>query len=226
MIYKTNFSFIALAALLLSFFSCSKELEETPDMGYDYVPTEQGLFVSYQVQSIIWDDLNLSVDTTYYQVQMIIDTMFTDNMGRKSFRWNRYTKTDTTDWLYDHTYALTKTTERLETVEGNNRYIRLAFPVRLSNHWDINAFNIQDPIEAQFIDVDVPKTISSNKFSQCAIVLIEDNQSLISNDFQEDTYARGVGLVQRVDIHIKKEFTGEITKGYKLYYRAYDFGKK
>ncbi len=215
-----------LFALLIAFVSCAKEEEESPEMGYDYFPTEQGLYISYEVQSIIWDDNNQTVDTTYYQIKMLIDTTFTDNMGRKSYRWNRYLKTDTSDWVYDHTYAITKSTARLETVEGNNRYVKLAFPVRLGSHWDQNAFNTKDKLETKYIDVDAPKTINNKSFSKCAIVLIEDNSSLINEYYQEEIYAKGVGMVQRTDIHINKEFTGEITKGYKHIYKVYEYGKE
>jgi len=218
--------YLSFFLLLLFFTSCSKEVEEAPDMGYDYVPLEQGLFISYQVESIIWDDNNQTVDTTNYQLKMVVDTAFIDNMGRKSYRWNRYTKTDTSDWVYEHTYAITKTNERLETVEGNNRYVRLAFPVRLGSHWDLNAFNTKDQLEVKYIDVNVPKSIGGKSFSQCAIALLEDNSSLINEYFQEDIYARNVGLVQRTDIHIDKEFTGEINKGYKYIYKIYEYGKE
>ena len=215
-----------LFALLIAFSSCAKEVEKAPDMGYDYFPTEQGLYISYEVQTIIWDDNDQSVDTTYYQVKMVIDTMFNDNMNRPSYRWNRFLKTDTTDWVYDHTYAITKTTDRLETVEGNNRYVKLAFPVRLGNHWDENAFNIKEKLETKYIDIDAPRTINGKSFDKCAIALMEDNISLVNEYYQEEIYAKGVGLVQRTDIHIDKEFTGEITKGYKHIYKIYEYGKE
>ena len=226
MIRKNKFSLIALLAILLAFTSCSKEVEEAPDMGYDYMPTEQGLFISYQVQSIIWDDNNQTVDTTNYQVKMVIDTSFTDNSNRKSYRWIRYIKTDTTNWKYDHSYALTKTNELLETVEGNNRYVRLAFPVRLGSSWDLNAFNTKDKLKAQYIDVDVSKSIGGKSFNKCAIVLYEDNSSLINYYYQEDIYARNVGMVKRSNIHIYKKVSGEITKGYKYIYTVYEYGKE
>lgn len=215
--------FLAFGFLLAS---CTKEVEEPQDMGYDYFPVEQGLFISYEVQSIIWDDNNQTVDTSNYQIKMVIDTLFSDNMSRPSYRWIRYTKTDTSNWVYDHTFALTKTTDRLETVEGNNRYVRLAFPVRLGNHWDQNAFNTNDQLETKYIDVDVAKTILGINFSQCAIALIEDNSSLINEYYQEEIYARGVGMVQKIDTHIDKKITGEISKGYKHIYRAYKYGKE
>ena len=218
--------FFSFFLLLLILASCSKEVEESPDMGFDYMPLEQGLFISYQVETIIWDDNNQTVDTTYYQLKMVVDTMFTDNMERKSYRWKRYIKTDTSDWVYDHTYAITKTNERVETVEGNNRYVRLAFPVRLGGHWDLNAFNTKDQIEAKYIDVNAPKSIGGKSFSQCAIALLEDNSSLINEYYQEDIYARNVGLVQRTNIHIDKKFTGEIYKGYKHSYKIYEYGKE
>lgn len=221
--HSLKYIFVVIA-LLGIFNSCSKEEEEDPDMRFDYFPVEQGAFVSYQVQSIIWDDFTQTVDTTYYQIKMVVDTSFTDNLGRLSYSWNRYFKTDSTAWQYDFTYAFTKTHERVETLEGNNRYIRLAFPVRLSYHWDMNAFNTQDALEAKYVDVDVAKSIGGFNFSSCAIVLIEDNSSLINEYYQEELYARGVGMVERTDIHVDKLFSGEITKGYKYFTTVSDYG--
>ncbi|MCK5857542.1 MAG: hypothetical protein KAG64_08630 [Bacteroidales bacterium] len=221
---KIHFFFFLTMAFVLTLWSCSKKVEDAPDMGSDYFPVEKGLFVSYQVESIIWDDNNQTVDTTYYQVQTVIDTQFVDNEGRVSHRWLRFIKTDTTQWAYDHSYAFTKTNSRLETVEGNNRYMRMAFPVRLGATWDVNAFNTEDKLKAKYIDVDAPKKIGSKNFEKCTIAILEDNSSLINEYYKEDIYARGVGLVQRIDKHIDKKFTGEIVKGYKHTYTVYESG--
>jgi len=226
MIIKTKLTFYLFILLLLGVFSCSKEVEEPQDMGYDYFPVEQGIYSIYEVRAIIWDDNDQSVDTSFYQEKRVIDTIFTDNMGRKSYKWIRYTKTDTSDWKYEHTYAITKTTGRLETIEGNNRYLRLAFPVQLANNWDENAFNAKDEMQAKYIDVDMEKTINNKKFDQCAIVLLEDNTSLVNEYYQEEIYARGVGLIDKIDTHINKEISGKITKGYKYTYHILTYGKE
>jgi len=219
-----RFSFLFFAIIMVSFYSCSKEVEESPDMGSDYFPVEQGIFVSYQVESIVWDDNTQTVDTTHYQLRMLIDSTFMDNAGRTSYRWKRFLKTDTTNWEYDHTYAFTKTNSRLETIEGNNRYVRLAFPVRLGSKWDVNAFNTQGSLKASYIDIDVSKKIGNESFEKCAIALLEDNSSLINEYYQEDIYARGIGLVKRINKHIDKKFTGEIVKGYKHTFVVYEHG--
>lgn len=226
MISKAKISLFFFSILMLGIFSCSKEVEEPQDMGYDYFPVEQGLYSIYQVRAIIWDDNDQSVDTTYYQIKTVIDTIFTDNLGRKSYKWNRYYKTDTTDWKYEHTYAITKTTDRLETVEGNSRYLRLAFPVRTANSWDENAYNTEDQMIAKYIDTDVSKKLVNSSFEKCAIIILEDNSSLINEYYQEEIYARGVGMVQKINTHLKKEFTGEITKGYKYTYDILSYGKE
>jgi len=224
MIKRQQFILISFILLALSFSSCKKTVEEAPDMGFDYFPVEQGVFVSYQVESIVWDDNNQTVDTTYYQLRTEIDSSFIDNEGRKTYRWKRYIKTDTTNWEFDHTYAFTKTNSRLETVEGNNRFVRLAFPVRLGAKWDVNAFNNKDRQEAKYIDVDASMKINNGNYDKCAIVLLEDNSSLVNNYFQEDVYARGVGLVKRTDIHVDKKISGEIIRGYKYTYIVYEHG--
>jgi hypothetical protein len=217
-------SLLIIAVSILTLLSCSKETEEAPDSGSDYFPVENGQYVKYQVESIIWDDNAQTVDTFYYQLQTIIDTQFVDNEGRVSYRWTQLKKTDTTQWAYVHTYAITKTESRLETVEGNNRYVRMAFPVRLSAIWNVNAFNTLDKLNAKYIDVDASKSIGGKMFDKCAIAILEDNSSLINEYYQEDIYARGIGLISRIDKHIDKKITGEIVKGYKNVYTIYESG--
>ena len=221
-------AFYPLIFILISLWvvSCSKETSEPVDMGFDYFPLEQGRWIIYDVRSIVWDDNNQTVDTTYYQLKTEIDTSFYDNMGRLSYRWNHYMKNDTaTRWYYIHTFALTQTPERLESVEGNNRFVRLAFPVQTSISWDVNAFNTQETLEASYIDVGFSKKINGKDFGDCAQALLEDNSSLINEYYQEEIYGRGVGMLEKVDKHIDKKFTGEIIKGYFISYQIVSYGK-
>jgi hypothetical protein len=217
---------LALALMAGLMFSCSKEEGEPTDMGYDYFPLEQGSYIIYTVESIIWDDNDQTIDTTNYRVKMQIDTTFTDNLGRLSYRWLRYIQADTaTRWTYDHTFALTRTAERMESVEGNNRFVRLAFPVKTAISWDVNAFNTEDALQAKYIDVGFSKSIGGKTFDDCALVLLEDNSSLINEYYQEEVYARGIGMIRRYDRHVDKKFTGEITKGYQHTYSILTYGK-
>ena len=227
MTHKTK-AFYPLIFILISLWvvSCSKETADPVDMGFDYFPLEQGRWIIYDVRSIVWDDNDQSVDTTYYQLKTEIDTTFYDNLGRLSYRWNQYMKSDTsTRWYYTHTFALTRTPERLESVEGNNRFVRLAFPVQTSISWDVNAFNTQEPLNASYIDVGFSKNINGKDFGDCAQALLEDNTSLVNEYYREEIYGRGVGMLEKVDKHIDKELTGEITKGYFVRYQIVSYGK-
>ena len=223
---KVSLLFAILSIALLSLYSCKKDVDPPMDMGYDYFPVGEGMYITYNVQSIIWNDFTQTVDTTIYQLKKSIDTVFYDNLGRESHKWIRYVKTDSTDWIYEHTYAITKTNDLVETIEGNSRYTKLIFPIRTGNSWDVNAFNTQDPINAKYIDVDIPYVVDGYAFSQCAIALWEDDVSLIHMNYQEELYAKGVGMIERTDIQIEHE-TGkpdEITKGHKIIHSIIDYG--
>jgi len=227
MFNRNYIAFLFIILFVLGATSCSDKEGEPTDMGYDYFPVEQGRFVVYEVESIIWDDNDQTVDTTNYQIKMQIDTAFYDNLDRLSYRWLQFTKADTaTRWTYDHTFGITQLASRLETIEGNNRFVRLAFPVEVAVSWDVNAFNTQKALNAQYIDVGFSRSINGINFSDCADALLEDNTSLINEYHQEEIYARGVGMIYRYDRHVDKKFTGEITKGYQHTYKILTYGKE
>jgi hypothetical protein len=80
---------------LLLLFSCKKnrELEENPDLGYDYFPLNLGKYIEYDVDSTAYIQLP-TADTIIakYRIKEVIDSIFKDNQNRDTYRITRYKK--------------------------------------------------------------------------------------------------------------------------------------
>jgi hypothetical protein len=216
--------FILLIALLAFAYSCKKSEQETINMGYNYFPLETNNYSVYQVDSIVWDDYNSTIDTFNYQVKLLIDSQYYDNENRLSYRWKKFTKTDTTQWAFNTNYSLTITNERLESVQENMRYIKLIFPVIAGSNWDYNSLNIDDAADSQYSDVDYESTILGIKNDSCLTVTYNEEVDLIQEVIYEEKYARNVGLFYSRHTNKRKLTTG--LQGYSVVYQLLEYGKE
>ncbi|MCO5248902.1 MAG: hypothetical protein M9887_08145, partial [Chitinophagales bacterium] len=131
------FLFLTIALVV----SCKKDKSDDIDLAYDYVNTELGSYVVYQMDSILYDDFNNSVTkkTVFYKEKMAEN--FTDNLGRPAQRVERYTKDSLNgDWKLARTYYIVKTNKNIEKVEENLRFVSFVFPPVLGETWDGNRF--------------------------------------------------------------------------------------
>ena len=136
-----------LVVIASGIFSCKKD-GKVPNMGYNYFPDKQGMYVVYDVDSFYYDDFNDVVDTTKFLLKEKIESIYTDNQGRPTIRLERYVKYYDTlvpyssmPWTLRDIWAENKTASTTEKVEENQRYIKLAFPVKEAQTWDGNAQN-------------------------------------------------------------------------------------
>lgn len=212
---------LILITIIAFAYSCKKSDQETVNMGYNYFPLETNNYSIYQVDSIVWDDYNSSIDTFSYQVKLLVDSQYYDNENRLSYRWKKFTKTDTTQWAFNTNYSLTITNDRLESVQENMRYIKLIFPVVAGSSWDYNSLNIDPESDSQYSDVDYETSVLNNQYDSCATVTYEDEINLIQEFVFEEKYARNVGMIYSKHINKKKLTTG--LQGYSVIYQLIEY---
>lgn len=186
------------------------------DPGYDYYPAQLGSYVEYEVEEVKYDDFfePVKIDTFRYQLKEVLDSAFEDNSNRPSNRISRYRKDhDTLSWVLTDVWYSTKTEQRLEVIEENQRYIKLAFPLRLYKRWDGNAFNAEE--EQSYFLEELGKTEQINGLSMDAVLKVvkQDEKNLIEIKYAEERYARGIGLVYRQETDLNTEISGEISSG-------------
>ena len=212
--YFTVFVLLPALAVVVS---CKKDQTfPPPALGEDYLPLQKGSWISYKADSIVWNDFYtpVKIDTFSYYIKMVVDSSFTDNEGRTSFVWRKYYRTDTTSWEPVRNYTITKTAERVETYEENIRYIKMAFPVKNTTWWDLNAFNTFKATESYYDEYDIPLTINSKHYDSCATVIHKNLETLVSKEYHKEVFAKHIGLVYKEITSLSKEVTSDWKQGF------------
>lgn len=197
-----------LLAVLVILFSCKKKDETaTFDLGYDYFPREIGSWIIYDVDSIVHDDNDDGaglIDTFRYQLKVVVDTEFTDLEGRLSQRIVRYKRINANDiWKVKDVWSSTVTSSTAEQLEENVRYIKFIFPPKEGEIWDGNALNDEPRKTYEYTDVAVNGSVNGNDFDEITTVEQEIEFNQIEQRLFIEKYARGVGLIYKVNNFIE-----------------------
>lgn len=128
---------------IVFFQACNKQtIQPAPsDLGWDFQPLNQGHFVVYDVDSIIYDDFTKTVDTFSYEMKDELGEEFLDDQNRTSNYVTRYQRKKSTDpWSVLHVYYITQDEFKLEWKENNLRFIKMVYPVQLNKKWKGNSY--------------------------------------------------------------------------------------
>ena len=85
----------------------------------------------------------------------------------------------------------------IERTDFDVKKVKLSFPVQNNKRWDINMFNNQDVQYGYYNQVDESFFIDDSTFDETVTIKIADRQDIIFTQFEEEIYARGIGLIQR-----------------------------
>lgn len=205
-----NRNFLLAFACALMFISCRKEETPAADIGLGYFPTQIGHWVIYEVDSTVYDDfLN---DTFYYryQVKEVLESNFTDNEGREAIRVERYRRDfdstipyDSIPWHLARVWSFTRTNYIGEKMEENERFIRLAFPVREDVNWNGNAYNTIGSWNYKYKSIDVPFTIANMSFDSTVLVEQKKEINLLNHRSYQERYAKNVGMIEKNVIDVR-----------------------
>ncbi len=130
---------LAIASLLL--FSCSRQTEELQtDNVADYVSLQPGQYITYRTDSLVFPSFGRATEIHKYQEKHVIDALITDNMGRPSYRVNRFVRDSAglQAWVNNGVYYITLLADQLEVIEDNLRFIKLHMPVKEGFSWKGN----------------------------------------------------------------------------------------
>lgn len=202
----------------LSLFGCKDDSsdEEAIYFGYNYIPINTGQTSIYQIDSILYDDFDNSIDTLSFQRKEVVLNSFKDDAGRNAYTVERSIKNDdSSNWVIQKVISYTLTSSRFEKKEGNLTSINLVFPISKNKKWDGNAFNIKDELEFSYTAINQPLNISGLIYDSTLTVLQENEFNRIQQFFAEEKYATNVGLVYREDNQLNTDLDGEIRSGYK-----------
>ena len=228
---KTNRSaaivtLIALSSLIgCGLFSCKKTYHypDSPVTNY-YMPLAIGKYAIYQLDSLTFYYYGQLDTITHYLAKDSVEDSITDNEGRPGWKVVRYLSDLTgQSWTPTLTLTVTPSTSKVEVVENNMRFIKLAFPVDEGYTWSGNSYLAYDPYQ-DFFDysdgshkdlnswtytyqnVNKPYTAGSTTYDSTATILLAADSVNVpvtidtifgSINYWQETYAKGIGLVHR-----------------------------
>lgn len=216
--------FTSVFALLIFSVACKKSSTEEEDLGYNFVPFQEGFYQIYQVDSISYD---IGSDTASYQLKEVVGEVFEDELGRTSRKLYRYKRpNDTAAWVQDIVYYAFKDISRYERVENDQRKISLVFPVRNGKTWDENELNPEQTFENEINNVGAVHSVLGVPYNNTLQMVKLDEFNFIQYKYIEDYYAYGVGLIEKtiIDLEINGADINNISRGVKYYQKLISYG--
>ena len=218
---KKCFAVVPVFILLLTlFFSCKKETEtlQTSPLA-DYFPLIVGKTYLYRLDSTVPEAFGSVLVVRSYQAMDSIESTFTDNSGRLSYRIFRFTR-DTLGqqpWTFAATYFATPTDQTIEYVDNNLRFLKLHAPVVNGYSWLAHSFidtrslnstvGYLDDWEYQYQNLDSSYTIFNTNYDSTVTVLQHDettpegpfdpNLEVQIRTYGLEVYAKGIGLIYK-----------------------------
>ena len=192
--------------ILMGLIGCHEALSPDPaSLGYDYFPLNTGDIRIYNVLRIE-HKTDLTSDTTRYQLKEVVGSTFTSG-GEESYKLERYTRlTEADDWQAGEVWSARINNYQAVVVENNVPIIKLSFPLTEDRRWDGNAMNSLAYDEFKMINLGDPFIVETQHFVSSLEMVKEealDPSESVTDSYHKEYFARGVGLIYRVDIDRK-----------------------
>ena len=221
MISKIN-NIITIILIASAALSCKKEIEVLkPQILTDYYPLKVGNIITYQVDSTIFVNLGTVKTIRSYLMRDRIDSIITDNLGRPSFKVRRSVRSqaDSTKWIDTYSYLVTydSSKQRLELVENNLRFIKLASPLSTGVQWNGTSFINSSSSELQYLsdwrfiyeNVRRPYTVNGISYTE-TVTVNQRNDSIgtpsnksfyFEKTIAKEVYSKSIGLIYKEFLH-------------------------
>ncbi len=139
---------VAAIAVMLSVTSCKRQVYTYPSnpLTNYFMPLQVGKYVTYRLDSLTFYYYGQKDTITRYLAKDSVEAAIMDNLGRPSWIITRYLS-DTTgaQWAPNESYVVTPTTQTVEVVENNLRFLKLAFPMDEGFSWAGNTYLPSNP---------------------------------------------------------------------------------
>lgn len=217
---KKLFSTVFVIILLFSLYSCKKESETLQTFPItDYFPLVVGKTYLYRLDSTVPASFGATLVVRSYQAKDTVESTFTDNEGRTSYRIFRFTR-DTAGlepWSFAATYFATPTDKWIEYVDNNLRFVKLHAPVVEGYSWLAHSFidtrslnstvGYLDDWEYEYRNVNAGYTVLNTNYDSTVTVFQHDettpdgpfdpNLEVQIRSYGLEVYAKGIGLIYK-----------------------------
>ena len=212
---KYIFSIVVIAFML----GCVKDEIQEPvnDLTKEYFPLETGRYITYAVDSIVFDDAQVGnkKDTISFLLREEIGT-FELSGNDTVYYIHRYRKDDPSDsWRITDVWTSRYAMQEALRTEENLTFRKMIFPLRDGRRWIGTSYihpltkilvgteNVQafQEWQAEVSEFDIADNIGNFSFGDDQIMHIiqTDTDDGNTKRFVFEKYARNIGLVQRID---------------------------
>jgi hypothetical protein len=246
-------SFLLVALIITLLISCNKT--DTYTQTQNQIPVSAynlqtpGKYIIYELDSLLFTNFGANETVVSYFAMDSVGGQITDNLGRTGYPVFHFIRKNQTDlWQADNTFLTVPTSNDVEFVDDNLRYIKLHAPVQNNYSWKGNAFIATDTRDITvgvtgvadwdlyyldnwdyiYQNVNQPLTLGSLQLDSTITVTERDDSlgdATVDTAYSEKTYsieqyAKGIGLVYRNFLH--REYQPPpppyITNGYTVGY--------
>jgi hypothetical protein len=179
--------------------SCSKNTKEiTRIQPISYYPLQIGNTYIYDVDSVVFDDFNNSIDTFKFQIQEMYSDTFRDNTGNLAYKIERRKRNilnnnSFQEWGIPQIWWVNLAkNQSIQRVENNLRYVNIVSPIENNFVWNGNVFNILPEWKFRYINTNLP---FENYDSTLTVIQREIPVNLVSNEYYEQKFAKNIGLI-------------------------------
>ncbi len=209
-------SVIMIFGMVMVVLTACKKGEAPPptDWGYDYWPYQKGYWVEYDVDTI--KVTGFESDTLHYTVrEEVVDYQVLPDRSVHCF-WHCFSRNaDSAGWDSQISSITTCfSPQQAERVVNNCRVIHLIFPLVPGAGWNGNALNNLGLQEFSCHNAGVPAVVSGLSFEHTAKILQKDYTSMLSVDYAEEVYAKGVGLISSKKTFLQNIQSPQYKTGY------------
>ncbi len=242
---KKVLSFLLLAVIsAASFNACKKHNDTTADPTRNYFPLTLGKSVTYNVDSIYYNEATCSQYRTKSQLKYVVTDTFTDRKNYKdklTYIMDVFSRPyEGATWRPHSVIILNPTSSSLNWSEEQVKYVMMSFPIKEGAQWKGNQFApVTDSDFAylknwnyQYRDVHKSYNTGYVNFDNTVSVLevdesinYPDYDSLVvaARNFSKAVYAYNVGLVYRELTHwTYKGANNQCVEGYSVVMKAVD----
>ena len=205
------FKIIPICFLVL-LLSCDKKIKDISEtMGTEYFPLNPGKYYVYQVDSIIYDEFNQSVDTFKSRLKTnylneFIDSSYGTVLKVEHFNPDRGYNEPGNRWVS----VINLDQNRVVNYSDTIRTIKMVFPVRNGKEWNANMFNTMQPRNYRFEKLGEPMNVLGTRFNETVTVKQFELVTLITEINSFEVYAKNVGMIYSENTFIQR-FDGKVS---------------
>lgn len=198
MVRKNSLLAVALLVLLGLCAGCGENASDpTPD-DLAYFPLQVGDYWVYQVTQEKYIAVN-SIAKQTYLVQEKISSSSNQNGQVVYLIEESVRQTAQSPWRLNGIHTVYQTLAEVVSQENNLPVVKLAFPIRATTAWNLNAYNANPDTLLQYQDTGRLFAVGTRGFENTVSVVGTNDSTLVSQNKYLRVYAPNVGLVYRED---------------------------